>query len=260
MSRAWFVVCQAGAWILRSATYSTVDVVERSGRRQVHKRRSVYAPLILWMSRPLVTMLGTGFHVLGQRDWHDRERDIYRRLYGLEVRTARNGTLVLPWFEDRTLAAILEDATADEAVRLKAIELAAAGLADLHRRGLTHADAMAENVFVDLDARVARWFDFETAHDPGRPVEWRRADDLRALLMTCVARTPPEKCREIVRCVLDAYADGAVARTLAAGFESATQRALPFHLAQATLSFHAFEQLRRLLRDRFRDIYISFDI
>ena len=53
------------------------------------------------------------------------------------------------------------------------------------------ADAMAENVLVDLDAGVARWFDFETVHEASRPQIWRRADDVRALLATCLLRTAP---------------------------------------------------------------------
>ena len=44
----------------------------------------------------------------------------------------------------------------------------------------THADAMAENVLIDLEGGVAHWFDFETVHDTGRPLVWRRADDVRA--------------------------------------------------------------------------------
>ena len=57
--------------------------------------------------------------------------------------------------------------------------------------GFTHGDAMAENVMVDLEAGVAHWFDFETIHDSRRPMAWRRADDVRALLVTCLVRTVP---------------------------------------------------------------------
>src|SRR5688572_13361659 len=107
---------------------------------------------------------------------------------------------------------------------------------------------MAENVMVD--GRAAHWFDFETVHDSNRPLVWRRADDLRALLVTCMHRTVLEKRAETLRLMLDAYADlsrrsgeaakaeAAVLCVLATSFTSVFRRPLTFHLAQAGLSFH----------------------
>ena len=109
---------------------------------------------------------------------------------------------------------------------------------------------MAENVLVDLEAGVSHWFDFETIHDSSRPMAWRRADDVRALLVTCVIRTVPEKRGETLAFILDVYADEDVTRVLATSFTSVLRRPLTFHLAQAGLSFQSFREIARLLRER----------
>jgi tRNA A-37 threonylcarbamoyl transferase component Bud32 len=169
---------------------------------------------------------------------------------GASPRVDADGTLVLPCLAGDTLAALLEDAALEESFRTRAVERAVAALADLHRLGLTHGDAMAENVVVDLEAGVAHWFDFETVHDESRPVAWRRADDLRALLATCLVRTAPEARAGTLRLVLDAYADDGVARELAANFTTALRRPLAFHLAQAALSYACFRETARALSAR----------
>lgn len=74
--------------------------------------------------------------------------------------------MVLPCFAAATLASLLEEPELEESVRSRAIAHSVVALAEFHRRGLTHGDAMAENVMVDLEAGVARWFDFETAPSP----------------------------------------------------------------------------------------------
>src|SRR5688572_20442746 len=148
--------------MLRAATYSTVRIVHQDGQRLVRKHRRFYAPFLIWMSDLLVRVLDTGVRVLPQREWEQRERRIYRSLYGTSVGVDAGGVLVLPYLAGHTLATMLEDPELGESIRKRAIELATVGLAEFHRHGLTHADAMAENVLVDLEAGVAYWFDFET--------------------------------------------------------------------------------------------------
>jgi lipopolysaccharide kinase (Kdo/WaaP) family protein len=266
--RAYFLLCLALGWLLRSARYSKARIVYQDGdpsthresqgrsgssrawsrdERQVRKSRVFYAPLLIWMSGPVVRLLDTGVRVLPQRDWEERERLVYRSLYSTSIRIV-DGILLLPCLAGETLATLLEDSELDESVRKKVIELAVAALAEFHRLGFTHGDAMAENVLVDAEA--AHWFDFETIHDLSRPMAWRRADDVRALLVTCLIRTVPEKRAEILRIILDGYGDEQVARQLAAGFASVFRRPLAFHLAQAPLSLRCFREVARLLRDR----------
>jgi hypothetical protein len=226
-----------------------VRIVHQDGQRFVRKHRRFYAPLLIWMSGLLVRVLDTGVRVLPQREWEQRERRIYMSLYGTSIGVDAGGVLVLPYLAGHTLATLLEDPELAESIRKRAMELATLGLAEFHRRGLTHADAMAENVLVDLETGVAYWFDFETIHDASRPLAWRRADDVRALLVTCLLRTAPEKRVETLGFILDVYADPVVTRVLVTSFTSIWRRSLTFHLLQARLSFQGFCEIRRLLRE-----------
>jgi hypothetical protein len=163
----------------------------------------------------------------------------------------------MPCLPGETLAAMLEDPALEQPVRMRAIERAVVALARFHRLGFTHGDAMAENVLVDLapgpcPEGVARWFDFETTHDSSRPMAWRCADDVRAIVVTCLIRTAPERRAAILQYILDVYGDEAVTRLLATTFTSVWQRALLFHLAQAGLPFQCFRQIGGLLRARLR--------
>jgi hypothetical protein len=249
-ARAYFELCLAFGRMLRSARYSTVRIVHEDGQRLVRKHRRFYASLLIWLSGPLVRILDGGVQVLPQRAWVERERQIYRRLHGAPVRVDADGILVLPLVPGQTLATLLEDPELDEPIRKRAIEHAAIALADFHRLGFTHGDAMAENVLVDLEAGAAHWFDFETLHDANRPMAWRRADDVRALLMTCAIRTVPGKRARTVELILDVYADEEVTRVLAASFTTVWRRALTLHLLQAAMSYRCFREMGRMLRER----------
>jgi hypothetical protein len=249
-ARGYFVLCRALGRVLRSGKYSKVRIVNQDGEVQVRKHRLFFAPLLVWLGGPVLRILDAGVRVLPQRDWEERERQIYHQLYGTSIRIDADGTLVLPCLAGETLAALLEDPAREAAVRKTAIERAVVALTEFHQRGFTHGDAMAENVVVDLEAGAAHWFDFETVHDTSRPMAWRRADDVRALLVTCLVRTAPEKHAEILQLILNVYADEEVARLLAANVISVLRRPLTFHLAQAGLSFQSFGTIARLLRER----------
>jgi serine/threonine protein kinase len=204
------------------------------------------------MAGPLLKVMNTGVRILPQRAWEARERELYQRLYGSSIRVEADGTLVLPWLPRETLANLLDDPAVEEPVRRTAIELAVVALAALHDRGITHGDAMADNVMIDLEANEAYWFDFETVHDAGRPIAWRRADDVRALLTTSLLRSPPARLAETLELVVERYADEEVLRHLGATFASALQRPLPLHLGQAGLSFGSFTEIGRVLGERIR--------
>ena len=247
--RVWFIVCLALGRLLRSARYSTVRIVQEDGVLRVQKRRRFHAPLLVALGGPLLRMLDAGVRVLPQRDWEQRERALYHDLYGASVRIDATGTLVLPCLAGKTLATMLEDPELEESARQRAIELAVLALADFHARGFTHGDAMAENVMIDLEAGVAQWFDFETLHESSRPMVWRCADDVRALLATCLLRAAPEELAGTLQLIRDVYADGEVTRVLPASFDSVRQRSLAFHLGQAGVAFHSFREIDRVLRE-----------
>ncbi len=248
--RAYFRLCLALGRLLRSGRYSKAQIVYGDGELQVRKYRRFDAPLLVWLGRPLVRILDTGVRVLPQRDWEERERRVYRSLHGASIRIDADGVLVLPCLAGETLATLLEDPELEESVRKRAIEWAVVALAEFHHLGFTHGDAMAENVLVDLEVGVAHWFDFETMHDARRPMAWRRADDVRALLVTCLVRTVPEKLAETLQLILDVYPDEEVTRVLTTSFTAVLRRPLTFHLAQAGLSLQCFREIARLLSER----------
>jgi serine/threonine protein kinase len=248
--RAYHSSCLLLGQVLRRARYSRASLVDDSGEPQVRKHRAFYAPLLIWMSVPLMRTLGTGVRVLPQREWQERERLVYRILHGRTIRVDDRGALVLPRLRGTTLASLLGNPALDAPARRRAIELAVTALADLHRLGFTHGDAMADNVLVDLDGRVAHWIDFENVHDPRRPVAWCRGDDLRALLTSCMIQPGGEPRSDILRLILDLYPDRDVSRLLSASLGSTWRRPLMFHLGQAALSFRQFRDVARLLRER----------
>jgi hypothetical protein len=250
VERAYFVLCLALGRLLRSGRYAKARIVYQDGELRVRKHRLFYAPLLVWLGDPLVRILDTGVRVLPQRDWEERERWVYKSLRGTSIRIDPDGVLVLPCLAGKMLAALLDDPQLEESDRKRSIELAVAALAEFHHLGFTHGDAMAENVMVELESGVAHWFDFETIHDTVRPMAWRRADDLRALLVTCLVRTVPEKRAETLQLIFDVYANEGVTRILAPSFTSVLRRPLTFHLAQAGLSFQCFQEIARLLRNR----------
>ncbi len=236
--------------LLRSTRYSKARIVHQDGERLARKYRLFYAPLLLWLGGALMRILHTGVRFLPQRDWQERERQVYQALRGTAIRIDADGMLLLPCLAGETLATVLENPALKESVRKRAIELSVTALAEFHRRGFTHGDAMAENVMVDVDAGVAHWFDFETIHESSRPMVWRRADDVRALLVTCLVRTRAERRAETLHHILDVYGDEAVTRTVTTSFTSVFPRPLTFYLAQAALSFQSFREIARLLRER----------
>ena len=255
IQRTWYLGCLALGRLLRSGKYAKT----RTLGEEVHKQRRFYAPFLISMGGPLMKLLDTGVRVLPQREWEKRERQVWP-----DVRVA-GGTLIMPRLAGETLAALLERAS----VRQKAIELAAAALALLHRNGFTHGDAMAENVMVDLEGGVARWFDFETVHEAKRPVAWREADDLRALIATTLLRTTSECYSETLELILSSYTTGAPTRgaptepaptrgapttgaptsgaptLLAEAF--AARRPLSYYLGQAALPYRRYQEIGQLL-------------
>ena len=70
---------------------------------------------------------------------------------------------------------------------------------------LSHGDATLRNVLFDPETGNARWFDFDTAHDPGLAPAWRHGDDLRALVYSSVESFADVPVTMLLRTVQDAY-------------------------------------------------------
>jgi hypothetical protein len=106
---------------------------------------------------------------------------------------------------------------------------------------------MVSNVMIDIESNRARWFDFENVHDERRSISWRRADDVRALLASCLAVTDASRHAELAQCILDVYGDLNVIQLVRGLLGSTIQRSLPFHLGQAPLSYRAYSAIGRTL-------------
>ena len=106
--RAYFALCLVLGRLLRSGRYSKARIVDEEGC-QVRKHRMFYAPLLVWMGGPLVSLLDTGVRVLPQRAWEERERRLYRSLYRTSISVTPDGTLILPCLAGETLATLLEN-------------------------------------------------------------------------------------------------------------------------------------------------------
>jgi hypothetical protein len=81
---------------------------------------------------------------------------------------------------------------------------------------------------------------------------WRRADDLRALIATCLVRTPHSTRADTLALILEIYGDEDVVELLKTDFTPGFRRPLMFHLAQAPLSFESFMETHRLLEEHRR--------
>jgi hypothetical protein len=100
----------------------------------------------------------------------------------------------------------------------------------------SHGDATARNCLYDPAAGAARWFDFETAHDPQRPPAWRRADDVRALAFSARRSLSPGAAEALADRLTQAYPDPDMLQALDGILAELEWRADPFHLAQAQLT------------------------
>lgn len=248
VERAYFAICLILSCLLRPVRYSSARPVNENFDGHVRKRRPRYAALVVWMGAPAMKLLRTGVRILPEREWAERERRVNQSVYHISIGVDVDGTVVLPCFGGHTLAALLADEHVDDRARKWVIERAVVALADFHSRGFTHGQAIADNVM--LNAGVARWFDFETVHEMDRPTAWQRADDLRALLVTCLVRTAPGKRADILQFMLDVYADREVTGLLDTSFTSTLHRPLTFHLSQAPMSFGCYREIGRLLHLR----------
>lgn len=140
--------------------------------------------------------------------------------------------------------------------KLEAIEWAASALRTLHQTRisacglvdwpLSHGDATSRNVIIDHVSRTATWIDFDTRHHPGLAAAIRHADDLRALLWSCLCDLDSNAVADGITATFNGYADASIEGSV----KALTMTACPtvFQLAQAPLSNERFAALQRHLR------------
>jgi hypothetical protein len=231
---------------------------ETAGTPLLAKRRKWFSPPLIAAGNLYLRWLGSGVLVLGDRRWKARERDVYRRLYGLECGTDSRGWLISPEWPGDTVARYAGDTRHSPDDRLRALAEASRALQALHQvqipcagagsLRLSHGDATLRNVNYDPATRRAYWFDFDTMHSPRASASFRLADDLRALLYSAVEVLADLPVPDLYEAIRGAYRDDAPWRELRAGLARGPFHSDPFHLAQARPTAGRRAELEGLIR------------
>jgi tRNA A-37 threonylcarbamoyl transferase component Bud32 len=218
----------------------------------MRKSRRFRAEVLIPLGNLYLYLQEAQVEVLSVGAWIEWELLVARQL-GREVLIAEGGlgieTRVLA---GRTLEDILrEDGSLED--KLAAITAASVALRELHQLNLTggrvsnwafsHGDATCRNVMLGGPENSAHWFDFDTSHVTSQPADFRQADDVRALLMSCAVWLAPPDYGQCVAGVFHGYADDRVAATVQRMVQR-EQQVRVFHLAQAPLSFDNWHVLR----------------
>jgi hypothetical protein len=209
----------------------------------IAKRRRWFGPLLIGPGNLYLRLLGSGVRVLPGAEWRARERALHRALHGIELETGPRGWLILPRWPGVVLADHARSRHDPAPARLRGLGAASRALRDLHRvelpradggcERLSHGDATLRNVLFDPGTGEARWFDFDTAHDPGLAPAWRHGDDLRALVYSAVESFADVPVALLLRTVQDAYPDPGPWEQLRDRLARGALHRSPLHLAQA---------------------------
>jgi hypothetical protein len=209
----------------------------------IAKRRRWFGPLLIGPGNLYLRLLGSGVRVLPGAEWRARERALYRTLHGIELDPEPRGWLILPRWPGVVLADHARSRLDPAPARLRGLGAASRALRDLHRvelpradggrERLSHGDATLRNVLFDPGTGEARWFDFDTAHDPGLAPAWRHGDDLRALVYSAVESFADMPVVLLLRTVGDVYADPSPWEQLRDRLARGALHNSPLHLAQA---------------------------
>ena len=219
------------------------------GQMLVVKHRSRLAKLLIPPGNLYLRMMGADSFVLSTAEWHHWETV-------MSTATIECGNVVTRLHAGKTLDQILRDdsVTADEkqaAVRLALREILAlhsreARWSDGEVRPLSHGDATAKNVCVDLKNQSAVWFDFDMIHRKELSAVDRHADDLRALFFSSATCLPQSSLSLLAELCSEKVASPELLHALHR-LLNVWRRPSTFQLAQAPLSYAAYHDLRAKL-------------
>jgi hypothetical protein len=232
-----------GPWLGKLRLHAIEARQAPGGPTTIAKRRRWFGPLLIGPGNLYLRLLGSGVQALPAAEWQARERVLYRTLHGIELETGPRGWLILPRWPGVVLAEHARGQGDSAPARLRGLGAASRALWDLHQVELpradgscervSHGDATLRNVLFDTGTGLARWFDFDTAHDPGLAPTWRHGDDLRALVYSAVESFADVPVALLLRTVQDAYADPGPWEQLRDQLARGALHRSPLHLAQA---------------------------
>jgi glycosyltransferase involved in cell wall biosynthesis/SAM-dependent methyltransferase len=223
----------------------------------IAKRRRWFSRWIIAPGNLYLRWLDSKVRVLPDRLWQRWECEVHRQLYGFECRVDSRGWLLLPHWPGTVLAEYGADIRLSRDDRLRGLARASHAMRGLHLIDMflydgtagrfSHGDATLKNVMYDPSSVRARWFDFDTVHDPSEPPLGRHADDLRALLYSALETFFDVPVSVIVETVKTAYDDRAVWDHLRVLHARKLLHTSTYHLAQASPAADRREEAERLL-------------
>jgi hypothetical protein len=232
-----------GPWLGKLRLHVIEPRQAPGGLPTIAKRRRWFGSLLIGPANLYLRLVEARVRILPGAEWHARERTLHRVLYGIELETSPPGWLILPRWPGVVLADYARSPIDSAPARLRGLAAASRALRDLHRvellrpdgvcECLSHGDATLRNVLFDPVTCEARWFDFDTAHDPRVDTAWRQGDDLRALVYSAVESFDDVPVAQLLRAVRDTYADAGPWEQLRDRLARGALHCSPPHFAQA---------------------------
>jgi hypothetical protein len=230
---------RVGARLLRRLKTCRTKRVIEGGRAFYWRRRTGGMAWLIKLANLVHRRTNTSVFILETGAWQVWEMQAHLQLNRLAVAPRGRGLLV-PTLSGSPLAELLSTPSLGPEDKLRALKLAVTALREAHQERIqtaqcpdqpfTHGDATCSNVLVALETAQAAWIDFETRHDGTSGLTFRRADDLRALLMSALEWLGPEAFPAVWQLTVRAYPEPAVLSALA---DALNVRSRPmYHWAQ----------------------------
>lgn len=237
-----------------------VQFTSRGGVEFVHKRRTLSAQLIIPLGNLFLKITGSPIVVLPLDRWLEWERAVEtatrRNLVSMDL-VAKGTGLLCRRIPGTSLTRVLADGDRSLEQKVDAISWSLASLRMLHtnvadwghgiHQSISHGDATANNVIVDINTRTACWIDFDTRHQPNVPELDRRTDDLRCLIYSAAVHLPSASFPGLADILIAAQFDEAIVRYFRQRLANKWIHLTAAQLAQAPLRWSAAMALRAAL-------------
>jgi tRNA A-37 threonylcarbamoyl transferase component Bud32 len=193
--------------IARVASWIAINQVAFGDDGLAHKSRRRWAWLPMFFGNGVLRLRSVPVEVLSSTDWIAREK-LLSNLMGCDsVFAANSNSITLQRVRGIPLSEFLAGASADQC-KETAVAVALRALFEFHQcTNDSHGDASATNVMISEsgDEMTAQWFDFDLAHRKNSAIEFRYADDLRALLYTSMVHFPCDAKPRLIEMAREVY-------------------------------------------------------
>jgi hypothetical protein len=245
--------------ILGAIRLHRVERVWIEGAELIRKRRRLAAALIIPPGNVYLRMMGNPSIVLSRHRWLAWERavdegtgrqllaNVETDAHSLWCRRVAGIPLQQLLADDSVALEQKIEANRWSIIALRALHACTADWGDGRRQPISHGDATASNVIVDLPARIACWIDFETRHLPAIPELDRHADDLRALITSAALHLSAASDPRLTEVLVTAVGDKALLARFQERLRDDWSAPTVAQLAQAPLPWSRYQTLREAL-------------